>query len=133
MVRQYLTISILTLAQILFLGHSIIPHQHEDHNTHHHGSHENHDHEDSNKETSDFVNFFFDFNHAENSNDFLANCPGPSIKKVTPPFIFPIQESVFRALPKFYIQQKAPPENCLFNSFYVFLPSGLRGPPNTIV
>lgn len=132
MIRRYFTISILTLAQLLFLGHSIIPHQHEEHHSHQHESHGNHDHDDSHSDKGGFIHHFFDFNHADNSNDFLKKITRSTVEKENLPFISPTQESVFKTLSKFFIQQKAPPENCLFNSFYVFLPSGRRGPPNTI-
>lgn len=122
-----------SLAQILFLGHSIIPHQHvEPHFHHHNHDHNSHDHDHSGDEKGGIAHFFFDFSHSENENDFFGCFSGSNLEKETSTFYFNSLTSDLIFDHKIIVQQKAPPEHYLFYSFYIFLTSGLRGPPISI-
>lgn len=130
--NKYLIIFLFTLAQTLFLGHSIIPHQHLEPHTHHHGSHHHHDHDSPEDEENGLVHLFCEFNHAGNSTEFLGSFLGSNIEKTTPTIYFLIQETVSQSIKKSNLRQKTPPEHFHFYNFYIFLPSGLRGPPNLV-
>lgn len=116
------------LAQILFLGHTIIPHQHvENHSQEQSHDHNSHDHSDDTK--SSLIHIFCEFSHADNVEDFIGHFYGTNFEKEPTPFQSINQVSVFDDIAKVFLQQKVPEENFNCLSFYIFLPSGLRGPP----
>jgi hypothetical protein len=135
MIKKYFTIFFLTVAQTLFLGHSIIPHQHDDHQNHFHEDSDFHHHGDSSDTNGNENGLFFlfcNFNHAENSTDLLENTNGSSVEKASKSYKFHFfQPFSFKTLSKVIQRQKDPPQNVLFNNFYFSLPLALRGPPTS--
>jgi hypothetical protein len=123
-----------SLAQILFLGHSIIPHQHVEPHSHNHTHNQNgHDHDHSNEGMEGISHFFFNFSHSENNNDFFGCISDFEIQKETSTLFSNGITSNLTFDPKIIVPQKSPPEHNHSYCFNIFLPPGLRGPPISVV
>lgn len=130
-------------ALAILLGHNFIPHQHRDfeqaHESHHHHDGHHHDNEtegESNEEggNNDWTHLFSNLQHGTEGLTFLTgHGPAENISKQSPPYTATQTLSfVFRQLIT-EVRQNAPPHIADSYNSLNFLPSGLRGPPFSIV
>lgn len=132
MIQRFLIICIITLAQILFLGHSIIPHHHSNHDNHHHQS-GSHDHENDSEEENGLSHIFCEFSHADSSEEFFGHSNITSFSNQITLYLATATSCNFSFDSRILIDSNAPPENPLIYNFLIFLPSGLRAPPISFV
>ena len=143
MLKRFVPILMLYSALAILLGHNFIPHQHQDfeqdNHSHHHNDGHHHDNEtqgESNEEgeKNDWTHLFSNLQHGTQGITFLtSNGPADNFSKQIPT-LTPLQTLTFvfqQVITE--VRQNAPPHiGDSYNSLN-YLPSGLRGPPISIV